>query len=48
MHPQNGDKEQYLKSDKLLSELSEITGLNPKLYTSYPFHSFYMKVYNII
>ena len=48
MHPQNGDKEQYLNSDKLLSELSEITGLNPKLYTSYPFHSFYMKVYNII
>ena len=48
MHPQNGDKKQYLKTDKLLSELSEITGLNPKLYTSYPFHSFYMRVYNII
>ena len=47
-HPQRGDKEQYKRKDELLKEMGEITGLNPKLYTSYPDHEFYMKVYNII
>ena len=47
-HPQRGDKDQYKRKDELLKEMGEITGLNPKLYTSYPDHEFYMKVYNII
>ena len=48
MHPQNGDMEQYKKTKEFLVDLKKITGLNPKLYTSYPDHGFYMKVYNII
>ncbi len=47
-HPQRGDTQQYKRKDELLKEMGEITGLNPKLYTSYPDHEFYMKVYNII
>ena len=48
MHPQNGDMNQYKRNKELLVDLKKITGLNPKLYTSYPDHGFYMKVYNII
>ena len=48
MHPQNGQLDQYLRKEELLEELSEITGMNPKLYTQYPDHEFYMRVYNII
>ena len=48
MHPQRGDIKQYLRKDELLNELSEITGLNHRLYTEYPDHEFYMGKYNII
>ena len=48
MHPQRGDLKQYLRKDEFLAELGEITGMNPKLYTEYPDHEFYMKVYKII
>jgi hypothetical protein len=48
MHPQKGDKSQYLRQDEFLSDLEKLTGLNPKLYTGYPTHDFYMKVYGII
>ena len=48
MHPQRGDMKQYLRKDELLQEMCEITGLNPKLYTEYPDHEFYMGKYNII
>ena len=47
-HPQHGDKKQYLRQDKFLSELSSVTGLHSKFYARYMYHSFYMKVYNII
>tara|TARA_B100000508_G_scaffold22157_1_gene15312 strand:+ start:375 stop:1982 length:1608 start_codon:yes stop_codon:yes gene_type:complete len=47
-HPQNGDLEQYKKVKELLVDMKKITKLNPKLYTSYPDHGFYMKVYDII
>ena len=48
MHPQNGQLDQHLRKEELLRDLSEITGMNPKLYTQYPDHEFYMRVYNII
>lgn len=48
MHPQRGDKSQYLRQEEFLNDLENLTGLNPKLYTGYPFHDFYMKVYGII
>ena len=48
MHPQRGDMKQYLRKDELLQEMCEITGLNPKLYTEYPDHEFYMGKYNIL
>ena len=48
MHPQRGDKSQYLRQEEFLNDLEKLTGLNPKLYTGYPAHDFYMKVYDII
>ena len=40
-HPQRGDVKQYLRKDELLQDLRRITGLNPKLYTTYD-HGFLM------
>ena len=48
MHPQRGDLKQYLRKEEFLEELGDITGMSPKLYTEYPDHEFYMKVYKII
>ena len=48
MHPQRGDLKQYLRKKEFLTELSEITGMSHQLYTEYPDHEFYMKVYKII
>lgn len=48
MHPQRGDMKQYLRKDEFLEEMSEITGLDPKIYTKYERHDFYMRVYNVI
>ena len=48
MHPQRGDLKQYLRKKEFLSELGEITGMSHQLYTEYPDHEFYMKVYKII
>ena len=48
LHPQHGDKKQYLRKDDFLHTLHPITGLHPKLYAKYTNHEFYMKVFGII
>ena len=48
MHPQRGDLKQYLREEEFLKEMSDITGMSGKLYSVYPDHEFYMKVYKII
>jgi len=48
LHPQHGDKKQYLRKDEFLEALYPITGLHPKLYAKFTDHEFYMKVFGII
>ena len=48
LHPQHGDKKQYLRKDDFLHTLHPITGLHPKLYAKYTNHEFYMRVFGII
>ena len=48
LHPQHGDKKQYLRKDEFLETLHSITGLNPKVYAKYQNHKFYMRVFGII
>ena len=47
-HPQRGDLQQYKRKVQFLGELSKITNLSAHLYTEYPDHEFYMRVYNIL
>ena len=47
-HPQRGDLKQYKRKVQFLGELSKITNLSAHLYTEYPDHEFYMRVYNIL
>ena len=47
-HPQRGNLQQYHRKDELLKEMKKITGLHPKLYTTYHDHDFLMREYSVL
>ena len=47
-HPQRGDLQQYHRKDELLKEMKKITGLHPKLYTTYHDHDFLMREHSVL